>query len=499
MESEVKTQSIAFSVKPETGDKNEDLQRLLNSVLPKLSKIPLIRKKAADKFRKALVDNAEQKITEGIFTPGVAYDRRDIGLALVDIVERAVSKNKLSEMTIKRGLNVLVGEWMIKQGDQAVKSAFCKQYGQNPPAFLVISPGKGCNLRCIGCYAASDHRVVNLSWSVFDRLVTQAHDLWGGRFIVVSGGEPLIYRDEGKGLLDMAEAHPEMFFMFYTNGTLITDAAAERMGRLGNIMPAISVEGMREETDARRGEGVFDKVLEAMSNLRKHKVLFGISMTATKFNADMLLSDDVVDFYFKEQGVFFAWVFHYMPIGRDYTLDLMPTPIQRRKLYEQAWKQIREKKVFIADFWNSGTLVSGCISSGRSGGYFYVDWNGNMSPCVFVPYAPLNVNDLFADGLTINDAWQHPFFVDMRQWQKEYGCSPGPMRQDCGNWLTPCPIRDNHAAFRAILEKNNPVPMDANAAAALCDDGYREGMVQFDEALSLEMGPVWKGKYSRGA
>jgi MoaA/NifB/PqqE/SkfB family radical SAM enzyme len=304
-----------------------------------------------------------------------------------------------------------------------------------------------------------------------------------------------MYRDQGKNLLDMAEAHPEMFFMFYTNGTLITDAVAERMGKLGNIMPAISVEGLREETDARRGEGVFDRILNAFANLRKHKVLFGLSMTATRDNAHMLLSDEVIDFYFQEQGAFFTWVFHYMPIGRDYTLDLMPTPEQRHILYEQAWKQIREKGIFIADFWNSGTLVNGCLSSGRSGGYFYVDWDGNMTPCVFVPYSPLNVNDLFAEGKTINDAWEHRFFADIRQWQKDYGYPSGPMPENCGNWLTPCPIRDHHATFRAILEKHNPIPIDTDAAAALCDEGYREGMIRFDDALYVEMDPIWEQKY----
>jgi MoaA/NifB/PqqE/SkfB family radical SAM enzyme len=425
----------------------------------------------------------------------VAYDRRDFGLALVDTVERALAEDRLSPQTMDRAFKVLVSEAMIGQGDQAAKSEFREHHGQDPPSFLVISPGKGCNLRCKGCYAASNRELINLPWEVFDKLITQVHDLWGGRFIVISGGEPLMYRDQGKGLLDMAEAHPEMFFMFYTNGTLISSSVAERMSKLGNIMPAISVEGLGEETDARRGEGVFDRILNAFANLRKHKVLFGLSMTATKDNTPILLSDEVIDFYFQEQGVFFTWVFHYMPIGRDYTLDLMPTPAQRHNLYEQAWKQIREKKVFIADFWNSGTLVNGCISSGRSGGYFYVDWNGNMSPCVFVPYSPLNVNDLFAQGKTINDAWEHPFFADLRQWQKKYGCQPGPMPEDCGNWLTPCPIRDHYAAFRAILEGNNPIPIDPDAAAALYDDGYREGLIRFDKALREEMDPIWEQKY----
>lgn len=495
MQSNLKKQESIISAPSKSQKVNQELQDILANVMPTLTKIPFLRKAAADKFRKTVGEDAEQKINEGVFTPGVAYDRMDFGLALVDTVERALAEDRLSPQTMDRAFKVLISEALIGKGDQAVKSKFREHYGQNPPSFLVISPEKGCNLRCKGCYAASDRELKKLPWEVFDKLITQVHDLWGGRFIVISGGEPLMYRDQGKGLLDMAEAHPEMFFMFYTNGTLISSSVAERMGKLGNIMPAISVEGLREETDARRGEGVFDRILNAFANLRKHKVLFGLSMTATKDNAHVLLSDEVIDFYFQEQGVFFTWVFHYMPIGRDYTLDLMPTPAQRHNLYEQAWKQIREKKVFIADFWNSGTLVNGCISSGRSGGYFYVDWDGNMSPCVFVPYSPLNVNELFAQGKTINDAWEHSFFADLRQWQKKYGCQSGSMPEDCGNWLTPCPIRDHHADFRSILEGNNPIPIDQDAADALCDEGYREGLIRYDEALREEMEPIWEQKY----
>ncbi len=42
-----------------------------------------------------------------------------------------------------------------------------------------------------------------------DRLVTEAHDAWGMRFFVLTGGEPLSYRSEGLGVLDLAERHPD--------------------------------------------------------------------------------------------------------------------------------------------------------------------------------------------------------------------------------------------------------------------------------------------------
>lgn len=463
-----------------------------------LGRFEPIRRAAAKHFRHKLREDAEHQLLEGRRTPGVIRDRRDLGLAIVDTVERAFAEDRLSSATIDRLMKVLVKDMLIHRGDQRIRAAFRDRYGSTPPSFMVISPGKGCNLRCAGCYAASDRTQINLPWSVFERLVTQIRDLWGSRFVVVSGGEPLVYRDEGKGLLDMAAAHPEMFFMFYTNGTLITDGVAARMAELGNAMPAISVEGLREQTDARRGAGVFDRILAAMDALREHKVVFGVSMTATRHNADMLLSDEVIDHLFVEQGALFGWVFHYMPIGRDITLDLMPTPAQRHKLWAQAWHHIRDRGIFLADFWNGGTIVHGCLAAGRPGGYVYVDWNGNMSPCVFMPYAPVNVKELFARGQTINDAWMDPFFADLRRWQENYGFKEEGMRDGCRSWLCPCPIRDHHADFRAILDAHGPTPLDENAAAALKDPGYYEGMVAFDRALADEMDPIWKAHYQNG-
>jgi MoaA/NifB/PqqE/SkfB family radical SAM enzyme len=179
------------------------------------------------------------------------------------------------------------------------------------------------------------------------------------------------------------------------------------MAKIGNLTPALSVEGWRELTDARRGSGVFDRVLAAMGRLRSAGVPFGISLTATRHNAEEILSDEFIDYFFEEQGALYGWIFHYMPIGRAFTLDLMPTPQQRLWMWKRSWEIIRERRLFLADFWNHGTLSDGCISAGRStgAGYMYIDWNGAVSPCAFVPYSPVNVKDVYKRGGTLNDIW----------------------------------------------------------------------------------------------
>ncbi|MCK4786882.1 MAG: radical SAM protein [Desulfobacteraceae bacterium] len=428
------------------------------------------------------------------YPPGVVNDRFQMGKAIRYTAKRLV-KYKPSLAVRRAVINNLVRGILVEGVDRSAAEQFRAKHGTYSPGFLTISPGKACNLRCVGCYADSGTTNEKLDWSTFDRILTEARTLWGIYFIVISGGEPLAYRSEGKGILDAAEKHPDIFFLMYTNGTLINDRVAARMAKVGNITPALSVEGWRERTDARRGSGVFDKVLAAMERLRSVGVPFGISLTATRDNVEEILSDEFIDFFFEQQGAMYGWIFHYMPIGRAFTLNLMPTPRQRLWMWRRSWEIIHQRRLFLADFWNHGTLSDGCISAGRStgGGYLYIDWNGAVSPCVFVPYSPVNVKEIYARGGTLDDIWAEPFFAGLRNWQDQYRNGEGQP----GNWLMPCPIRDHHREFRRLLAQYKPVPTDENARDALLDENYARGMTEYDAAYQALSGPIWIERYLR--
>ena len=166
---------------------------------------------------------------------------------------------------------------------------------------------------------------------------------------------------------------------------------------------------------------MYERILKAFRNLRRVGVPFGISVTATRFNVDTLTKDEFWDFYMLEQGALYAWIFQYMPIGRRYTLDLLVTPEQRLRLYEYEMHHLlRERGLWVADFWNSGPVSDGCISAGRTGGYLYIEWNGNVTPCVFFPYAVDNVKDIYARGDDIDVVLDAPLFKAIRRWQNAY-------------------------------------------------------------------------------
>ena len=333
----------------------------------------------------------------------------------------------------------ILGETHPRQREQLIKTFFVNQLllGSNkrkkfserkdgfyPPGFMVISPSMKCNLNCYGCYAGSYSNDSELGFDDIDRILNEGKEM-GMFFAVISGGEPFISKD----MLRIYEKHSDIAFHVYTNGSFIDEKMADKIGELGNILPAISVEGFEEETDARRGSGQYEKVMEAMRLLKERKLLFGFSATQTRLNSDLITSDRFVDHFIK-QGCTVGWYFMYVPIGREPNLQLFPTPEQRDRLRKRVAYIRNNKPILIGDFWNDGPVVGGCIAGGRK--YFHINALGDVEPCVFCHFALDNIKNK-----PLKEALNSPMFQRIRQTIRE---NP--------NKLRPCMIVDHPEVYR---------------------------------------------------
>jgi len=381
----------------------------------------------------------------------------------------------------------------VKKSSQA--EDFKKRNSFYPPWLLVISPGHFCNLKCRDCYAGSGANDARIDWDILDRFIKDAKQQWGIRLIVFSGGEPFAYRSGGKGIMDIVRQNPDLLFLCFTNGTLIDNRTVEELYECKNLTPAFSVEGFREATDSRRGAGVFDRVLESMQLIRGAGLPFGISVTVNRNNCIQVLDNDFLDYFFNRQGAFYGFYFQYLPMGRNADFDLMPTAQQRKDFYDRIWLQVKKNRYFLLDFWNHGTLVNGCIAAGREGGYFHVDWNGKVMPCVFAPYSAGNINDIYRERkMTINELWNQPFFRAIRKWQKDYGFGERNATSK-GNLLTPCPYRDHHRLFLEWVKEFDAEPEDGPAGELPADSAISKKMIEYDRKLSELFDPIWKKEY----
>lgn len=166
--------------------------------------------------------------------------------------------------------------------------------GLHVPMFLICSITSSCNLHCRGCYARAngicgDVERKEMSDREWDDVFQQASSL-GIPFIILAGGEPMMRIDTIRRVAE----HRDIAFSVFTNGTMVSDNMhLFRENR--NLIPVLSLEGGRDSTDDRRGAGSFDSVMDVMSSLGDHGILYGASVTVTMENASEVLSDVFMD------------------------------------------------------------------------------------------------------------------------------------------------------------------------------------------------------------
>ena len=428
----------------------------------------------------------------------IDLERKLFALSILDTVDRIAEKRAISKDFMEHASRLWVNA-LIGSEQDAARARFKAEHGVEPPWVLVIAPTGACNLGCPGCYSGAASGGKSMAFGDLDRLVSEAKRLWGIKVVVFTGGEPFMYSSDSKGILDVVERHPDLLCLIFTNGTLIDRRAARRLGTLGTPTVAVSVEGMRESTDARRGPGAFDNVMRTMGELRSAGALMGISMTATRHNCEELLSDELLDYFFVQNSVFYGFIFQYMPEGRGPDPGLMLTPEQRLWMWRRSWEVIEQRRLPLFDFWNHGTMIGGCVAAGRERGYLYVDWDGNVLPCVFAPYSSCNIHEIHANGGTLDDAWASPLLTGIRDWQQRYASMQGSYAAEgIGSRLVrPCPVRDHYGDFLEIVQGTGARPVGSTADDCLVNPGYKRQMIDYGRDFAEVSRPILEAEYGR--
>jgi MoaA/NifB/PqqE/SkfB family radical SAM enzyme len=253
-----------------------------------------------------------------------------------------------------------------------------------PPA-LFVSVTSQCNLACRGCYMRGTHTgpARELDPGRLSSLVSEASGL-GVSIIVLAGGEPLIRKTEITGL---ARSNPRILFPVFSNGLLIDDAAAEELAGTKNIIPMISFEGFRNETDARRGTGVYDRLLLVCARLKRNGIFFGCSVTVTRTNADLVTSDRFVREMLDAGVRVFVFV-EYVPIEPG-TEALALDDGRRTALYSSIAALNKKYPALIIGFPGDEDAYGGCLAAGR--GFLHVSASGDIEACPAAPFSDTNL------------------------------------------------------------------------------------------------------------
>lgn len=333
----------------------------------------------------------------------------------------------------------------------------------------------GCNLDCVGCYSREQRAELKGSASpeMIEYLVDQSAANGAFAIHVVGHGEPFLSLSQANQLLDIISARPHLFFTVVTNGVLMPDSLARRIGTSSNLLVFVSVDGPQKLHDERRGEGSFAKAVAALSALKSHSAPCGFSTTVTRRNLHAVTTDGFAK-TMRDAGCAIGGYSRYFPLSPESAQDLLLTREDVRS-HAAAFESLRERCDFPLMDLDDLEANSGCRS--RAGLTVYIDGiTGQVSPCIRSPFSPADCHIDRGNGVGLGEVLALPFFTHYRRDQAA-----------CQTWCGEDPVRE----FSAVEEELRLFGYDSAAAA-----NYRsrwQGQ-QANAALAASDGDVSEAK-----
>jgi MoaA/NifB/PqqE/SkfB family radical SAM enzyme len=271
------------------------------------------------------------------------------------------------------------------------------------PTFMIVSVTNRCNLHCRGCYAQAQHRPAGeeIDSARIRALLHEASEL-GVSFVFLAGGEPLLRPD----LLTITRELPQVIFPLFTNGLLLNDEIRACLQGQQNVVPVLSIEGYQQETDLRRGEGVYQRLEQVMRELQQMGQLFGVSFTVDQANYAYLTDENLINGLMAAGCQLFFYV-EYVPVQED-TVALVITEQQREELAVTLAVYREKFQALFISFPGDEEIYGGCLAAGR--GFIHISAAGDVEPCPFAPYADTNLKQL-----TLREALQSELLRKIRE------------------------------------------------------------------------------------
>lgn len=145
---------------------------------------------------------------------------------------------------------------------------------------VIISITNRCNSFCRMCDIPKKANS-ELSTEQWKKTIEDAFSL-GASTMVFSGGEPLL-REDIFELISFTKVQG-LNACITSNGLAIKDTVAKKLSEAGVDVVNISVEGPQEIHDYLRGKGSFDKMKDAINNLKKYNIETTLATVISRYN-----------------------------------------------------------------------------------------------------------------------------------------------------------------------------------------------------------------------
>ncbi len=302
--------------------------------------------------------------------------------------------------------------------------------GELFPAFFMISVTDRCNLECQGCWVTIDNTTPGMKPETLHNIINSSKKK-GSYFFGILGGEPFMYPD----LLGILEKHPDCYFQIFTNGTLISDKIAARMRKLGNVTPVISVEGLEDVSDVRRGANdVYSRTISGIEACTNNKLLTGVATSICKSNFKQLVNEEFVNSCIKK-GIHYLWYYIYRPVGPRPNPELTLSEEEILELREFTVNIRKKSPIMIIDtYWNH---KGEALCPGAVGISHHINAKGDIELCPPIQFACDNA----ANGNDFNQTIEKSEFLRS-------------IREEIPKVTQGCMLLDNPSKLKEILEKN---------------------------------------------
>ncbi|HSA01111.1 MAG TPA: radical SAM/SPASM domain-containing protein, partial [Candidatus Paceibacterota bacterium] len=243
------------------------------------------------------------------------------------------------------------------------------------------------NLRCQGCWVSvSPANGRQLDLETLDRLIVECTKQ-ESFFFGLLGGEPLLH----PGLFELIGRHRDCYFQLFSNGTTLTESVARTLRSLGNVTPLISIEGIPQVSDERRGgRDVYRRAMAGLEQCRKQRLITGVATSVCQSNFNDLVSDRFVDDLI-QRGVLYLWYYIYRPVGPNPSPELCLNEDQILRLRQYMVDLRTRAPIVVVDaYWDQEGRALCPAAVGIS---HHINPAGDVEPCPVVQFARENVKD----------------------------------------------------------------------------------------------------------
>ena len=138
-----------------------------------------------------------------------------------------------------------------------------------------------CNLRCKHCFEAGHACTMQKTFANIKTELEYAYSL-GSRFLDLEGGEPTLWREDGKDINDIIRLAKKIGFFTVT----VTTNAQLPIDWVHADLIWVSLDGVGKYHDEIRGKGSFEKLCENVKPYAKNKRRLGANIAINRFNRD---------------------------------------------------------------------------------------------------------------------------------------------------------------------------------------------------------------------